>query len=97
MLRLLHLCFNGQPKLLGNAVGTMVEIKIKAVELMQLPSGDGKTTVGPSFEYVAEETAQASTERKIVVRPNGPYIAYGEIPLVRKTKVTSEENEPLKV
>ena len=28
-------------------------MKARAVELMKLPSGDGETTVGPSFEYVS--------------------------------------------
>jgi CDGSH-type Zn-finger protein len=33
--------------------------------------------------------------RKIVVKPNGPYIVYGHVPLVRKTQVVSEHGEPL--
>ena len=38
---------------------------------------------------MAEET------QKITVRPNGPYIVRGGIPLVRKTPVMSEHGEPL--
>ncbi len=34
------------------AIGAMYGMKARAVELMKLPSGDGETTVGPSFEYV---------------------------------------------
>lgn len=37
--------------------------------------------------------AQAS--QKITVRPNGPYIVRGDIPLVRKTPIESEHGEPL--
>ena len=33
--------------------------------------------------------------QKITVRPNGPYIVRGGIPLVRKTQVMSEHGEPL--
>ena len=33
--------------------------------------------------------------KKITVRPNGPYIVRGGIPLVRKTPVMSEHGEPL--
>jgi CDGSH-type Zn-finger protein len=33
--------------------------------------------------------------QKIVIRPNGPYKVYGDIPLVRKTQVVSEYGEPL--
>ena len=34
-------------------------------------------------------------DRKIVVSPDGPYIVYGRIPLVRKIQVVSEYGEPL--
>ena len=33
--------------------------------------------------------------QKITIRPNGPYIARGGIPLVRKSEVMSEHGEPL--
>ena len=33
--------------------------------------------------------------QKITVRPNGPYLVRGGIPLVRKTRVMSEHGEPL--
>ena len=33
--------------------------------------------------------------RKITVRPNGPYLVRGGVPLVRKTEVMSEHGEPL--
>ena len=33
--------------------------------------------------------------QKITVRPNGPYIVRGGVPLVRKTPVMSEHGEPL--
>ena len=48
---------------------------------MQMPSGDGVTTAGPSFEYVAGQAppqpwadAPGSASR---VRSNGPYIVEG--------------------
>ena len=36
-----------------------------------------------------------SIDRKIVVAPNGPYIVYGNIPLVRKKKIVSEDGYSL--
>ena len=52
VLHLLDECFNGSPRLLAVATGAMYGLKEQAIELMKLPSGDGETTVGPSFEYV---------------------------------------------
>ncbi|MEU1303005.1 ferritin-like domain-containing protein [Streptomyces shenzhenensis] len=43
--------FNGSPKLLGAATGTMYALKAQAQSLMEMPDGDG-TTAGPTFEYV---------------------------------------------
>ncbi len=37
----------------------------------------------------------AGNGKKIVIRPNGSYRVYGNIPLVRKTQVVSEYGEPL--
>jgi CDGSH-type Zn-finger protein len=37
----------------------------------------------------------AKGERRIVVMPNGPYLAYGDVPLVRKRKVVAENGESL--
>ena len=34
-------------------------------------------------------------EKRIIIRPNGPYLVKGGIPLVRKTQVVSENGEPL--
>ncbi len=97
MLRLMHRSFNGQPEMMAVAVGVMYEIKHRAVELMQMPSGDGKTTVGLTFEYAPPLTAAqlASTPRRIVVRRNGPYIVEGDVPLCRKSRVMSELGEAL--
>ena len=63
----------------------MYGLKDDAVKLMELPSGDGETTVGPSFEYVppGERHLTGSIEPKIVVVRNGPYLVYGNVPLVR--------------
>jgi CDGSH-type Zn-finger protein len=92
VLRLLHQTFNGKPEFLRIATGAMYELTFQAVELMQTPSGDGETSAGPSFEYVPH---QSHHEQKIIVMPHGPYIVYGEIPLVRKAQVISEYGEPL--
>jgi CDGSH-type Zn-finger protein len=71
----------------------MYELKHQAIELMQTPTGDGKTTVGIPFEYIPLE--KPHTEKRIVVMKNGPYLVYGNIPLVRKSHVLSEYGEPL--
>jgi CDGSH-type Zn-finger protein len=94
VLHLLDECFNGSPRLLTVATGAMYGLKEQAIGLMELPSGDGETTVGPSFEYVSpEQRHHAGKEAKrIVVLRDGPYLVYGDIPLVRKRKIVSEEN-----
>ncbi len=48
----LQSAFCGKPAEIVRAVSLMYEVKERAVELMRIPSGDGDTTVGPSFEYV---------------------------------------------
>ena len=55
MLDLIDRAFNGERSSLMAATNKMYEIKEQAINLMNIPSGDGKTTVGPSFEYVAPE------------------------------------------
>jgi CDGSH-type Zn-finger protein len=97
VLHLLDETFNGSPSLLAVATGAMYGLKAQAVDLMQLPSGDGETTVGPSFEYVPPERRfwTPSEERRIVVLRNGPYLVYGDVPLVRKKKIVSENNDSL--
>jgi CDGSH-type Zn-finger protein len=97
ILHLLEETFNGSPALLAVATGEMYALKAEAIELMKLPSGDGETTVGPSFEYVSPEQRHRlpSTARRIVVLPGGPYLVYGDIPLVRKRKIVSEDNDSL--
>lgn len=97
ILHLLEECFNGQRGLLRVATGAMYELKAQAIELMQLPSGDGETTAGPSFEYVRPEDRHlaAHVHRKIVVLPNGPYVVYGDVPLVRKERVLSQNGDSI--
>jgi hypothetical protein len=48
----LEVAFNGRPEVLNRAVGTMYGLKARARALMQTPTKDGRTTVGPTFEYV---------------------------------------------
>jgi Ferritin-like len=52
LLNVLHAAFNGEPAKIDTAIGLMYELKMIAVNLMQTPTGDGKTTAGPSFEYI---------------------------------------------
>ncbi|MER6004770.1 hypothetical protein ABT120_39890, partial [Nonomuraea angiospora] len=54
VLHLLERAFNGSPKLLGAATGTMYALKAQAQALMRMPDEDG-TTAGPTFEYVPPE------------------------------------------
>ncbi len=51
----LDLSFNGEPCQLKEAVGVMCTLRARAVALMRLPNGDGRTTAGPTFEYVPIE------------------------------------------
>jgi CDGSH-type Zn-finger protein len=94
VLHLLEETFNGSPSLLLVATGLMYGLKQQAVDLMELPSGDGETTVGPSFEYVPPEQRHIARkgEQHILVLHNGPYLVYGDVPLVRKRKIVSVEN-----
>lgn len=55
LLDLIEAGFNGRPASLMEATNKMYELKDQAISLMNIPSGDGHTTVGPSFEYVAPE------------------------------------------
>lgn len=52
LLRGLQRALNGEPAHLSSLVDVMFELKSLAEELARLPSGDGVTTAGPSFEYV---------------------------------------------
>ena len=96
-LHLLHETFNGSPRLLAVATGLMYGLKEEAVRLMELPSGDGETTVGPSFEYVppGERHLTGGVEQKIVVVKNGPYLVYGNVPLSRKKKIVSAQSDSI--
>jgi hypothetical protein len=47
--------FNGDPGRLKDAVGAMYALRGQALALMKMPSGDGRTTAGPTFEYVPPE------------------------------------------
>jgi CDGSH-type Zn-finger protein len=97
VLHLLHECFNGSPRLLAVATGLMYGLKDEAVKLMQLPTGDGETTVGPSFEWVppSQRHLSGSVEPKIVVVKDGPYVVYGNVPLSRKKKITSAQGDSI--
>jgi CDGSH-type Zn-finger protein len=97
LLRELHRAFNGEPARLATTVSGMMELRTAARELMQMPSGDGATTAGPSFEYVAPalQTGATATRFTINVRKDGPYVVEGLVPLARKSIVYSEWGEPL--
>jgi hypothetical protein len=55
LLRRLEATFNGSPTSLGDAVGVMYTLRAQAIQLMQMPTGDGRTTAGPTFEYLPPE------------------------------------------
>lgn len=96
ILHLLEQTFNGSPKLLAVATGTMYALKAQARALMRMPDGEG-TTAGLTFEYVAPERRRWSVgdRQRIVVLSNGPYVVYGGVPLRRKRKIVSVENDAL--
>ncbi len=50
LLKTLHLTFNGNPGLLGDAIGLMESLKQQAMDLMDIDLDNG-TKAGPSFEY----------------------------------------------
>jgi len=51
LLGQLDRAFDGQPELLGAAVGAMYRLRAQAEELMRTPIGDGACTAGPTFEW----------------------------------------------
>lgn len=55
LLYQLEQAFTGEPGQMKDAVGTMFGLRKQAVALMKMPSGDGTTTAGPTFEYVPPE------------------------------------------
>ncbi len=97
LLRDLERAFDGDPGRMPAAVGAMREIATAARELMQMPSGDGRTTAGPSFEYVARPSAADPVAPRIRVSRNGPYVVEGAVPLTRRSVVRSELGEPMTV
>jgi len=52
ILRLLDQSFNGSPQSLSTAISSMYRLKVQAQALMEMPTEDGITTAGPTFEYV---------------------------------------------
>lgn len=57
MLDLLHEAFNGAPHRLQDATGQMYRLRHHATALLNIPSGDGETVLGPSFEHVPADQA----------------------------------------
>ncbi len=53
MLATLHRAFNGETECLSPAISLMFQLPSLATELMSMPTGDGETTAGPSFEFVS--------------------------------------------
>jgi len=96
LLRLMHQSFNGSPELMGLAIGSMYEIRYQAAELVKMPSGDGQTNVGLTFQYAPEsDSVAAAKQKKITVRHDGPYVVHGDISIRRKSRIMSEEQEAL--
>lgn len=96
LLRDLHRAFNGEPNTLAATLGGMWALKEVAQALMQMPSGDGSSHAGPSFEYAAPSgRAAAHAAPRIAVQANGPYLVERLPTLTRKSIVYSELHEPL--
>lgn len=97
LLRELHRAFNGERARLFRTIPAMLQLKAVAQQLMQMPTDDGVTTAGPSFEYVPEapQMRAANAAFGITVLENGPYVVVGGVPLNRKSVVLSELHEPL--
>jgi len=97
ILGIMQRAFNGEPAKLSASIGAMMELKNLAVDLMKLPSRDGQTCVGPSFDYIAPEQRAASTsaQARISISQDGPYRIQGGIALHRKEVVYSELDESL--
>lgn len=55
ILNLLEQVFDGSPQMLATAIGAMYGLKAQAQGLMQIPTEDGLTTAGPTFEYVVPD------------------------------------------
>jgi CDGSH-type Zn-finger protein len=96
LLNLLDEAFNGSPRLLAVAVGSMYTLKAQAQALMRMPDGAG-TTAGPTFEYVPPDLRREHIDdrQRVVVLPDGPYVVSGGVPLRRKSKIVSAENNAL--
>jgi len=92
MLRMMERAFAGEPRLFGETAGTMFELRHLISELIAMPSGDGQTTVGPYFAY---RPPLHTHDHWIEIRKKGPYAVHGDIPLVRKKRVTSAAGEAL--
>ena len=96
VLHLLEQAFNGSPRMLSVATGAMYALKAQAEALMGMPDGE-RRTAGPTFDYVAPEERRWSQgdSRRIAVLRDGPYVVYGRVPLRRKRKIVSENNDSL--
>jgi hypothetical protein len=64
LLDMLDHAFDGQPETLGEAVSVMYDLKAHARTLLLTPCGDGRSTSGPTFEYVAPETSALSGDQR---------------------------------
>ncbi|MFI6678696.1 ferritin-like domain-containing protein [Kribbella sp. NPDC050470] len=96
VLHLLEQTFNGSPRMLSVATGTMYALKAQAEALMQMSDDDG-FVAGPTFDYVTPAAREWSVgeSQRVAVLPNGPYVVYGRVPLRRKLKIVSENNDSL--
>lgn len=97
VLNLLDQAFNGSPRLIAVAMGSMYTLRAQARALMRMPDGEG-TTAGPTFDYVPPELRRWRIDgrQRIVVLPDGPYVVSGGVPLRRKRKIVSaEQNDAL--
>jgi len=61
ILRALDQVFNGTPHTLRTAIGLMYRLEAQAQALMEMPTEDGMTTAGPTFEYVRQQSSSANS------------------------------------
>jgi hypothetical protein len=66
ILRLLDQAFNGSPQTLRTAIGSMYHLKVQAQALMEIPTEDGTTTAGPTFECVPPQSSSSTTAARSI-------------------------------
>ena len=85
LLYLLEEAFNGSPGGMMGAVGAMFGLREQALALMAMPTGDGRTTAGPTFEYVPPEPGAEITDLSLPAYRAFP-IRYADVRAFRERR-----------